>query len=98
MQTPWGMADYVERLSDAVAFCGTPSHGGFYVSNTVIDRIPKPWREYAKRSSGSEQWFEEDCAAIAVVISFPELFSTSQVEAAQSMAKQCLPKLEPQAA
>jgi hypothetical protein len=42
-------------------------------------------RDYAAYWSGSSSWFEEDCAAQCVVVSFPEHFPAEQVERAQAI-------------
>jgi hypothetical protein len=75
-QTPWGQSDSIEYYgADGLLFASTPSHGGFYVPNKLIGRIPLLQQGYACRWSGSRHWFEEDCAAIAVLLAFPEYFA-----------------------
>ena len=74
-RTPWGPADHAEPLGvSGIVFYSTPGHGGYWVPARLLAQIPAPWRAYAKQWSGSEQWYEEDCAAYAVMLSFPHLF------------------------
>jgi hypothetical protein len=56
--SPWGLIDNVAPLGpDAVAVT-TPSHGGIWVSQAALERIPQPLRATAYSGGG---WFEEDC-------------------------------------
>ncbi|KKL56124.1 hypothetical protein LCGC14_2248510 [marine sediment metagenome] len=87
MRTPWGESDSVEVIAPGIAFYGTPSHGGFHIASNLLGRIRPIWQAYARKWSGSAQWYEEDCAAALVVIEFPEHFTDSQIEDATSTRK-----------
>lgn len=80
--SPWGTVDAEEVIAEGIVFVSTASHGGIWVSPELLPRITKEMRDYAKHWSGSENWFEEDCAAQCVVVSFPEFFKPEQVESA----------------
>ena len=51
----------------------TPSHGGYYVPLALGSAIPARWREFAALWShgNGDGWYEEDVAAIAVLLTFP---------------------------
>jgi len=94
--SPWGAVQTVERLivphrvelaGGGVGVCEVPifvvstaSHGGIYVPSALLGSMPWAYRQYAKKWSGSENWFEEDCAVLAVVVSFPEAFPSVNSE------------------
>lgn len=73
--TPWGRADHVTSLGeDGIVSVSTPSHGGIYVPDDLLSSIPAKYRKWAKKWSGSENWYEEDCCWMAVAMAFPHLF------------------------
>jgi hypothetical protein len=78
--TPWGRADFAVTFARGVTSYVTPSHGGFKLSAGRLDTMPYyiAERPDACRFSGPE-WFEEDCEAHLVVVSFPELFSPQHI-------------------
>lgn len=88
MNTPWGKADETTVIADGIVFYETPSHGGFHVRKDLLDKIDPRARAYAAKWSHGfgEQWFEEDCAASAVVIAFPQHFNCLEVERAFRIA------------
>lgn len=98
MQTPWGESDNQKTYVDGIVFYSTPSHGGFYVSPEKLETMKHPIFDSALRAPKfanqcAQGWFEEDCDAYFVVISFPELFTESQVKDAQTVLKNIYPKL-----
>ena len=86
--SPWGLVDHATPHGEHIWFVSTPSHGGFFVAPHLRAKIPAEHRAYAARWSHGwgEGWFEEDCAAAAVLLAFPDLFEPAQVEAARAMA------------
>ena len=82
MSSPWGIVQDVEVIADGIVYVSTASHGGIWVSSELLHRIKDEMKDYAAYWSGSSQWFEEDCAAQCVVVSFPEYFPAEQVESA----------------
>lgn len=82
MSSPWGTVQDVEVIADGIVYVSTASHGGIWVAPELLHRIKKEMQDYAAYWSGSSQWFEEDCAAQCVVVSFPEYFGAEQVESA----------------
>lgn len=92
-RTPWGPAQYIEPVGPegGVYSVSTASHGGYYVPDVLLSRIPQEARDYAARWSGSHNWYEEDCASAAVVLAFPELFTPRLIESAKLAAAQYFP-------
>ena len=84
MFTPWGVSDEVVAYAPGITFYGTPSHGGFRLSDERERELDVLLRD---RGLSAEQarmgyapgWYEEDCSAHAVVFAWPALF----VEAGQ---------------
>lgn len=76
MNTPWGKADFIEHLGEGVTVVGTPSHGGIKLSPARNAQVDPRYREFAAKWSHGwgDKWYEEDCAALAVVVTFPQLF------------------------
>ena len=85
--SPWGIVEGEEVIAEGIIYVSTASHGGIWVSRELLPRIQKEMRDYAKYWSGSSQWFEEDCAAQCVVVSFPEFFKPEQVASAWDVVK-----------
>ena len=83
IHTPWGVADNIERKGKGIFFADTPGHGGYFVPNDMLYRIPKAHQDRARYWSGSPNWYEEDCEWASVVVAFPELFTGAQRQAAQ---------------
>lgn len=83
--SPWGIVQDEETIADGIVYVSTASHGGIWVSPELLGRVQEAMRDYAAYWSGSSQWFEEDCAAQCVVVSFPEHFPAEQVERAQAI-------------
>jgi len=65
--TPWGTAQSVETPTPGVSFVTTAGHGGYHVSDELLDKIPTEWGKYAAKWSHGwgGNWFEEDVAALA---------------------------------
>lgn len=74
--TPWGRAQQSKELAPGIWEVSTAGHGGFYLSADARRKVPEPWIKYgADWSHGwGAGWFEEDCAALAVLLTYPELF------------------------
>lgn len=85
MSTPWGVADHIDHLGDGIMVVTTPGHGGAFVPNNMLSKVDPRGRADAKKWSGSENWYEEDCCIAWVAIAFPEKFSPEMVEACKRM-------------
>lgn len=82
-RTPWGMSDSEHDYGNGIKFYGTPSHGGIYVPSNLVNKIDPAGRAYAKKWSGSENWYEEDIGWLWVVVAFPQLFKPEEVAGAK---------------
>jgi hypothetical protein len=89
-QTPWGKADSITKLADGIYAVSTPSHGGLWISQDRLADMPEASVEFARKWSGSEQWWEEDCAWAFVAVVHPEAFDSDAVTAARMLANRLL--------
>lgn len=71
--SPWGRIDHAEEITPGVVIVTTPSHGGAYVSQSLLHHIPANLRAYGARWSHGmgNQWYEEDLAIIAPFAHIP---------------------------
>ena len=72
MLTPWGESQTVKDIGGGVLHVTTAGHGGLYVPDGMLQRIPRLEQDYAARWSGSRNWYEEDCAAAIALYRIPE--------------------------
>ena len=68
MFTPWGISDSSERVAKGITFYGTPSHGGYKISQERFDSMPEAFRNY--KPFAKHLWYEEDCDWAIVRIAF----------------------------
>jgi hypothetical protein len=75
--TPWGREQTRREVAEGITFYSTASHGGYHLSP---ERFAK-FREYFPDFGlwAGDPWFEEDCDAALVVVTFPDLFTDEQV-------------------
>lgn len=85
MTTPWGTAQHEERIAPGITEVGTAGHGGIKVDAALNRKIREVWR----RQGG---WYEEDCDAAIVMLTFPQHFPEKRVEAAHRSAKRYYPR------
>lgn len=90
MNTPWGRADSCKNIGLGILSVTTSSHGGYFVPKELLCLVSKEHRDWAKKWSGSEQWYEEDCCWAAVAVSFPHLFPSHALPVAESILKKDL--------
>jgi hypothetical protein len=96
--TPWGWADSVTTIGRGVQriyFCSTPSHGGYYVPDSMLESVRPEGQKYAQHWSGDKHWFEEDCAWCFVAEAFPNLFPAEAIERAKSLVQYIIPNRLP---
>jgi hypothetical protein len=84
MQTPWGQAQTVNKLSDHIVQVTTAGHGGIHVSQSRNRQIHQVWRQ-------AKGWYEEDCEWVIVALTFPSLFTAEQVTEAHRVARDYYP-------
>lgn len=91
-RTPWGKADYVRMRTCpttgvVIYTVSTPGHGGAYVQTADLHHIPEREQEYARRFSGSVNWYEEDVAYQSVILAFPDAFPEVGLDSKAGMRK-----------
>jgi len=93
-QSPWGVIQDIKTYENGILYVSTPSHGGMWVPDLLIDDMSKAAREYAAQWSHGwgDQWFEHDLAIAFVVGAFPKLFKLSEVRTARRMILDILEK------
>lgn len=64
--TIWGTSESVDEVMKGLRWVTTPSHGGFVMTPTLAREFPPALLKCGELRCGS-WWFEEDCAACAVV-------------------------------
>ena len=76
--TPWGPVQHLAIIAPGIVEVATASHGGIWLSPDRLYVVSPDWRAYAAEWSKGwgDAWFEEDCAACAVIAIWPELFAT----------------------
>lgn len=79
-ESPWGHVDDYKEIAKGIAKVGTPSHGGFFVEESLNQKIPN----YMRIDSG---WYEEDCDWAIVAAWFKEFFSPEDIESAMRTLK-----------
>ncbi len=80
--TPWGAPQSRHIVAEGIAFYSTASHGGYWVSDARLAEMPAMLRGLTWADNG-KNWFEEDCAACAVALAFPSVFTAEQTSAQQ---------------
>lgn len=85
--TPWGPAETVRKIAPGIIIVSTASHGGAWLDEDRNLSVPSAWRQYAARwSHGSgDQWYEEDGAILAVILTFPEYFPGEDLQKMRTM-------------
>lgn len=89
MMTPWGRAQTHENIGRGIMHVTTAGHGGYFVPEYMLGSIPENRRNFAAAWSGSEQWYEEDCAWAAVALAFPDTFPPEAQESARRTLEVC---------
>lgn len=93
--TPWGKADSSRRFAPGVVAYSTPSHGGFHLTPEREAELDARLRQVGisaeqARFGYEPGWYEEDCAAFAVMFGFPELFPHMDPEESLTILKHWL--------
>lgn len=78
--SPWGKVDYQKDIAPGLAFVGTPSHGGFWLS-------PDRWAEFRHffptfRPFAGDGWLKEDIDYNLALLLWPEFFPPCDVAGA----------------
>ena len=86
VSTPWGLSQHAVRYADGIVAHSTAGHGGFSLSPERNRLVPS-----ALRVGGG--FYEEDCAWVAVVIAFPELFTEFEKRHADDTLRNVYPQV-----
>ena len=89
--TPWGKADIVTRYARGINFYTRRDTAGFKLSETMNKRVPVELREQSFAGLGIKGWYEEDCDAYIVIVTFSEYFTPQEVESAREALERYLP-------
>jgi len=84
IRTPWGKTETAEVHTDGIVFYSTASHGGFKLDCERNALVHSAWRNRGG-------WYEEDCEAAKVIVTFPSLFAEKAIEAAHRTLKNWFP-------
>jgi len=76
--SPWGAPDYTDQVAPGIWLVGTPSHGGFILSQERVELIPEEHLVASFNGQGRNGFFEEDCDWSIVAANFPEEFRSWQ--------------------
>lgn len=72
--SPWGKVQDQSHIGNGIVEVSTPSHGGIFVPRELLKHIPQADKEYARKWSGSKQWYEEDVAILIPLYYLREFF------------------------
>jgi hypothetical protein len=80
----WGSLNSIDILAPGIEWIDGSSHGGFRLSRARLAEVPVDLRG---ESFSSDEYFEEDCSAVAIVLAFPQFFTPEKVVLAASLLK-----------
>lgn len=80
--SPWGSINERRMVAPGIWFCGTATHGGYWISAAMAEAVPESIRR---------RWFEEDCEWSILPLVFPGAFSKADVELAKQIARDWCP-------
>jgi len=91
--SPWGTIQSVKTIFDGCQFVSTAGHGGYYLTPELNQKVPKYLKNVSWGQQATKGWYEEDCDAIFVVLSFPTNFSQNSYDIAKKMLKSYKPNV-----
>lgn len=77
---PWGQVQQTQFIAPGILWVTTAGHGGYRLCEDRYNSMPQHLREC---SYTKDQWFEEDCSWCAVVLAWPQYFTSGMVAAAR---------------
>lgn len=97
IRTPWGDADFATTYAPGIVFYSTPGHGGFQLSPVRQAELQAKFPGFVTFGNNGPAWFEEDCDATAVILTWPELFPGQDLESVKGcFDTYCRPRMRPQ--
>lgn len=85
--TPWGPPDTRHEVAPGICFYSTPSHGGYHLSADRFNTFRQLFPDF--RLFAGDPWFEEDCDAALVILTFAAEFSDQDVFLAEQSIRAC---------
>lgn len=85
--TPWGPPDTRHEVAPGICFYSTPSHGGYHLSADRFNTFRQFFPDF--RLFAGDPWFEEDCDAALVILTFATEFSDQDVFLAEQSIRGC---------
>jgi len=86
--TPWGPSQTSRELAPGICFYSTVSHGGYYLSPDRFAIFRHCFPNY--KLWAGDPWFEEDCDAALVTITFAKEYSDQSVFFAEQSIRACV--------
>ena len=86
--TPWGPSQTSREVAPGICFYSTARHGGYHLSLDRFDIFRQCFPDY--KLWAGDQWFEEDCDAALVTITFAEAYSDESVFFAEQSIRACV--------
>lgn len=86
--TPWGPSQTTREIAPGICFYSTASHGGYRLSLERFATFRQCFPDY--KLWAGDPWFEEDCDAALVPITFEEEFSDQSVFFAEQSIRACV--------
>lgn len=85
--TPWGPPDTRHEVAPGICFYSTASHGGYHLSADRFNTFRQLFPDF--RLFAGDPWFEEDCDAALVILTFATEFSDQDVFLAEQSIRAC---------
>lgn len=91
--TPWGPSQNATKYGKGITMYGTAGHGGFKLSTKLNEKVNPAFRDPSKPfgQNRAKGWYEEDCDAFIVIVTFPERFPAGWVTLAHNTVKRYHP-------
>ena len=87
VSTPWGPSQTSHEIAPGICFYSTASHGGYHLSSDRFATFRERFPDY--KLWAGDPWFEEDCDAALVMITFAEEFSDQDVFFGEQSIRAC---------
>src|ERR1043165_8377945 len=89
--TPWGQPDTTREVAPGICFYSPPRRGGYYLTPDRSQTFRAFFPDF--RLFAGDPWFEEDCDAALVILTFATEFSDQDVFLAEQSIRACVQHL-----
>jgi hypothetical protein len=86
--TPWGQPQTSREIAPGICFYSTARHGGYHLSPDRFETFRQFFPDYVLWAG--DPWFEEDCDAALVTLTFAAEFSDQNVFFAEQSIRACV--------